>query len=206
MTNVKFVKRFIQTDHIGLSNSAEWTKRQPESVKTFSLLIILYAWKLSSLQPFKKNSGEICVEFTEIDVRLPSLLYKKPLYKLSIQQVSQQTSGTAYIYTLVVDSNPRQPNAAHNNEQHMSFFFLSFLQMQSCAWVTKSPIRLSVNVLAKHFVTMQYFNINTWVHVQEGCNDSLDSRVELRQIRSALLLFHKCCTFLYKIKKCVSVK
>lgn len=59
-------------------------------------------------------------------------VYKKPLYKLSSQQISQQTSGTAYIYTQVVYSNPRQPNAAcyKLSWNNAWFFFSIFLQMQ----------------------------------------------------------------------------
>lgn len=62
-------------------------------------------------------------------------IYKKPLYKLSSQQISQQTSGTAYIYTQVIHSNPRQPIAAYyklswNNAWFFFHHFFFFLQMQ----------------------------------------------------------------------------
>lgn len=78
----------------------------------------------------KKNLWRNWSRVYRSDIRLPSLLlYKKPLYKLSSQQISQQTSGTAYIYTQVVHSNPRQPTAALIQiimKQRMTFFFSFF--------------------------------------------------------------------------------
>lgn len=55
-----------------------------------------------------------CFEIQRVTSDFPVCFYnyKKPLYKLSSQQISQQTSGTAYIYTQEVHSNPRQPIAA----------------------------------------------------------------------------------------------
>lgn len=79
----------------------------------------------------KKNLWRNWSRVYRSDIRLPSLLlYKKPLYKLSSQQISQQTSGTAYIYTQVVHSNPRQPTAALIQiimKQRMTFFSLFFI-------------------------------------------------------------------------------
>lgn len=118
----------------------------------------------------KKNLWRNWSRVYRSDIRLPSLLlYKKPLYKLSSQQISQQTSGTAYIYTQVVHSNPRQPTAALIQiimKQRMTFFFsffhffvVFFSPMQKLYKKPRNPFfppRLPADLLAKHLDTMQY--------------------------------------------------
>lgn len=67
----------------------------------------------SSLEKKKKPLEKLVLSYrVTSDCPVCFYTYKKPLYKLSSQQISQQTSGTAYIYTQVVHSNPRQPIAA----------------------------------------------------------------------------------------------
>lgn len=63
----------------------------------------------------KKNPLEkfVLLQIVTSDCPVCFYIYKKPLYKLSSQQIVQQTSGTAYIYTQVEHSNPSQPIAAY---------------------------------------------------------------------------------------------
>lgn len=97
---------------------------------------------------------------TESDCPVCFYIYKKPLYKLSSQQISQQTSGTAYIYTQVVHSNPRQPIAANYklswNIAWLFFFCRFFAEAKAVQEITDASFHLSANVLAKHLNTMQY--------------------------------------------------
>ena len=105
-----------------------------------------------SLKKKKKTSGEIGLELQRVtsDCTVCFNIYKKPLYKLSSQQISQQTSGTAYIYTQVIYSNPRQPIAAYyklswNNAWFFFFFFsllfFFFCWCKSCTRIFLSSFR-----------------------------------------------------------------
>lgn len=118
----------------------------------------------------KKNLWRNWSRVYRSDIRLPSLLlYKKPLYKLSSQQISQQTSGTAYIYTQVVHSNPRQPTAALIQiimKQRMTFFF-SFFPFFCCFFFADAK---AVQETTKTLFSPLVFRLTCWQSTWIQCN------------------------------------